>query len=123
MIDYREYFPDWYYPECSSSKRHQQPIMPKLNIFTPENLFYEDNNFTIIKLDECVSGKIVNVMTTKTHQLKAIMLKCSNKIEMYCESSTYPFSKPNINSHVELIYHVVVYDKIIYKFIRSMKYI
>lgn len=123
MIDYREYFPDWYYPECSVAKHDYQINKPKLNLFTPKNLFYEDNKFTIIKLDKCVSGEIVNVLTTKTHQLKAIVLKCSNKIEMYCESSKYPFKKPNIKSHVELIYHVVVYNDFEYNFIRSIKYI
>ena len=97
---------DWYYPECSAAEKYDQIIHPKLNYFEPKNLLYEDDDIKLLRLDEYIHGKIINVFTNED-LLKIIVIETPNKRGVYCECIEHLFNQPDINCHVKLLYDVV----------------
>ena len=123
MIDYREFFEDWYYPECvkkTNPKVNLSKVSQKL--FEPNNLLYEEDEFKMIKPDNWITGLIKSV---KVHedQWNLLDIWLENSDEVYQECGGYRFDPPKVGSFVMMVYDHILYKGVERKMIIKISYL
>ena len=123
MMDFREYFEDWYYPiETKLTKNNI--IMPKSSkLFEPCNLLYKDemdlivpDNITddkninkILKMNLITFGNITAIKINPKSQLRRIKLNQNGKMDHFNECVNFRFNPIpiTIGNDVVLKYDIV----------------
>ena len=121
MMDFREYFDDWYYPVETKPTKNNIIIPKPIKLFEPSNLLYknelklvvpdnvtDDKNINkILKMNLITSGNITAIKINPKSQLRRIKLNQNGKMDHFNECVNFRFKSIAIGNNVVVKYDIV----------------